>query len=321
MRSLIVVLAMMVVCGAAAQPAPRASTEAGDSATVATLAERLPGLADRLAALDPADPSGYLELGEEVAAEATTDAEFNLAERLFVLAFELERSGSDDGPGARGVTRPAACFALAEITPSERRARWLRAIARVIDPRYAMPDWTGSVDRPLSRREAFRAAEAIGMVRSGDGARARDLLERPEVARIFDRYSALLTGAGPSEVLSELEAEAARWPCPECRNERVSVKRLNQDVERSLCNYCGGNPGWALSRGGLIANLRFESAMLSGAQRSWGAQLAIDLGAPLRDPDPAEVAPTYRVDPTRPYWRDGRWITTPDASTSSGSTP
>ncbi len=311
MRYMIALVLAFTLSGALAQPAPRPATEAGDAATVSALAERLPGLPDRLSSLDPADPVAYLELGEEIAAEASSDAQFGLAERLFVLAFELERVGAIGASGPRTVTRAAACFALADITPSERRARWLRAIARVIDSRYATPDWTGSVDRPLSRRDAFRAAEAIGLVRSGDGARARDLLDRPEVARIFDRYSALLTGAGPSEILSELRAEAARWPCPECRNERVSVKRLNQDVERSLCNYCGGNPGWALSRGGLVANLRFESAMLSGVQRSWGAQLAIDLGAPLRDPDPAEVAPTYRVDPTRPYWRDGRWVSDP----------
>lgn len=311
MRCIVAIWLIATLSTAAAQPAPRPATEPGDIATVSELAERLPDLPQRLTALDPSDPLEYLELGEEIAAEAATDAQFGLAERLFVLAFELERSERERSPGSRGATRAAACFALADITPSERRARWLRAIARVIDPRYATPDWTGSVDRPLSRRDAFRAAEAIGLVRSGDGARARDLLDRPEVARIFDRYSALLTGAGPSEILSELRAEAARWPCPECRNERVSVKRLNQDVERSLCNYCKGNPGWALSRGGLVANLRFESAMLSGVQRSWGAQLAIDLGAPLRDPDPADVAPTYRVDPTRPYWRDGRWVSDP----------
>jgi hypothetical protein len=37
----------------------------------------------------------------------------------------------------------------------------------------------------------------------------------------------------------------------------------------------------------------------------------VDLGAPLRDPDLDEVAPTYGVDPARPYWREGKWVAKP----------
>jgi hypothetical protein len=228
-----------------------------------------------------------------------------------VLAFETERRA-----GAQSVAvQASASLALASLSSSDRRADWLRAIARVLDARYARPDWSGSLDPGLSAQSAFRAAEAIGAVRAGEGPRARDLLGRSDVRLLIDRYSALLTGAGPSDMLGELDAEASKWPCPECRNERVSVKRHTSSIDRSLCNTCGGDPGWPLTRAGLIATLRFESAMLVGVQRSWGAQLAIDLGSPLRDPDPAEVAPTYGVDPTRTVWRDGTWVAPPAAST------
>ena len=277
-----------------------------------TLATRFPDLDSRLTALEPNTPEAYFLLAEEVAALAVTDADFDLAEHLFVLTFELDRAAARGAP-----TRLAAsaCLALASITPSERRARWLAATAAVVDPRYAQPDWSGVASPAPSRADLVAAAQALGDIRAGRGTLARDILSRQGVRDVFDRYSALLTGTGPSNVLVELDSEAARWPCPECRNERISVKRHTGTIERSLCNICRGNPGWDLSREGLIATLRFESAMLGGLHRSWGAQLAIDLGAPLRDPAPEEVAPTYGVDPASPYWRNGRWVT---ASTIAG---
>lgn len=275
-----------------------------------TMADRFPDLEARLHALTPDSPEDYFLLGEEVAALARLDIEFELAESLFVLAFVLD--GVPIGPSERkrASVRAPVCLALASTTTSTRRARWLLAIAGVVDPRYSRPDWSGAVDPAPSPRDRAMAAEAISTVRSGDGARARSLLARPNVRRLYDRFSALITGAGPSAVIGGLEAEAAKWPCPECRNARISVKRHSGNIQRTLCNTCLGDPGWATTRAEMIATLRFESAMLRGTQRSWGAQAAIDLGAPLRDPDPSELAPTYRVDPRAVYWR-GAWVRTP----------
>lgn len=297
---------------ALAQPAgPRGVTTAD---AVVSMRDRLPTLSSRLGTLSPDRPEAYFLLAEEVSALARTDAEYLLAERLFVLAFVLDDPDAPRGERRSGQWRAPACLALAAISASDRRARWLLAIAGAVDPRYAQPDWSGAVDPETSPRHRVAAATAVAAVRSGDGALARSLLSRPGVRTLMQRYSALLTGRGPSGVIGELEAEAAKWPCPECRNERLSVKRHTGTIQRSLCNTCLGNPGWPLTRGGLIAALRFESAMLRGVQRSWGAQAAIDLGAPLRDPDPAELAPTYRVDPSAVYWRDGAWVA--EATTS-----
>ncbi|MEM7755227.1 MAG: hypothetical protein AAF297_06285 [Planctomycetota bacterium] len=309
----IVLTSAAITCGVeAAQPSGAPPSRIGDPTT--GLRAAFPDLDTRLTALDPKDPSAYFLLAEEVAALARTDEDFQLAERLFVLAFahDAQREAARPARHAAGSLRAPACLALAAITTSDRRARWLRAIAGVVDRRYAARDWTARSEPAEANDERERAAEAVASVRSGDGVRARRLLERPGVRRLVERYAGLLTGRGYSRVIGELESEAARWPCPECRNERVSVKRLNNTVERSLCHTCDGNPGWPLSRGGLIAALRFESEMLNGSQRSWGAQAAIDLGEPLRDPDPLEVAPTYRVDPALAYWRRGNWVASPE---------
>ena len=52
-------------------------------------------------------------------------------------------------------------------------------------------------------------------------------------------------------------------------------------------------------------------AKMNGIQRSWGATIVIDQGAPLRDPDPDQLASYYRVDAGKPYWRGGAWSASP----------
>jgi hypothetical protein len=56
-----------------------------------------------------------------------------------------------------------------------------------------------------------------------------------------------------------------------------------------------------------------ESLLLQGSQRSWAAQLSVDHGAPLLDPDPDAVADTFNIDPTLVLYRDGQWTIDPNA--------
>ncbi len=265
----------------------------------ARLVETMPDIEARLAALNPADPAAYLDLGEEVAALGAID----LARRLFALAYESARlSGRDPS------TQTSACIALADTARFERDRRWLWSIARLIEPRYNQPDWSRTTRRDVTPRAALRAATTLGLLRAGEGARARELLRDPAVRDVFTRYAGLLTGTGPGDVLSILDEQARRWPCPECHNERiVRTVRDGQNVD-VRCFTCRGNPGWELGEQGFLATLRFESRVLSGVQRSWSAQLASDLGEPLRDPDPAAVCPAVGVDPSRSVYRDGAWV-------------
>jgi len=199
----------------------------------------------------------------------------------------------------------SACIALADTARFERDRRWLWSIARLIDPRYGEPDWSRTVDRVVSDESAFRAATVLGLLRAGEGFRAKELLRDESVRSVFRWYSGLLTGTGPGNVLAVLDAEADRWPCPECRNERLA---RTGDGTKPRCFTCGGTPGWELGEAGLLAMLRFESRVLSGVMRSWGAQLAADLGEPLRDPDPAAVAGAMNVDTSKVLYRDGAWV-------------
>lgn len=258
--------------------------------------------ADRLGLLTPDEPAGYLRLGEEILAVGRTDDARTLARRLFALAYEHARLAGDR-PGVQA----SACIALADTARFERDRRWLWSIARLIDPRYSEPDWSRTVDRPVSDADAFRAATTLGLLRAGEGARAKEILRDESVRDVFRWYSGLLTGTGPGDVLGILDDEADRWPCPECRNERVVRSAAGTDAAKTRCFTCRGTPGWQLGHAGLLATLRFESRVLSGVQRSWGAQLAADLGEPLRDPDPAAVADAVGVDVSLSVYRQGRW--------------
>ena len=268
---------------------------AGDAATP---------YAERLATLSPENPEGYLELGEEVLALARTSQETSLARRLFTLAYEHSRLAGHD-PSVQA----SACVALADTTRFERDRRWLWSIVRLIDPRYSEPDWSRTVERQVSDRSAFRAAETLGLLRAGRGLRAREALRDERVREVFDWYAGLLTGTGPGDVLTELDTQAQRWPCPECKNERVvTTPEGGLRGPRVRCYTCAGNPGWELDERGLLATLRFESRVLSGVQRSGGAQLAADLAEPLRDPDPASVADAVGFDPDLCLFRGAVWV-------------
>lgn len=266
-----------------------------------------PEIAQRLAALAPAEPAEYLRLGEEILALGRSEADESLARRLFALAYEIARRAGDR-PGVQA----SACIALADTARFERDRRWLWSIARLIDPRYSVPDWSRTVERDVSADAAFRAATVLGLLRAGEGMRARELLRDQSVRDVFIWYSGLLTGTGPGDVLSILDEQAERWPCPECRNDRVVRTTRDGQTVRVRCFTCRGNPGWTLSQAGLLATLRFESRVLAGVQRSWGAQLAADLGEPLRDPDPAAVGSALSVDTSLSVYRDGGWAAPDD---------
>ncbi len=271
----------------------------------------------RLILLDPSDPSAYFLLGEEVAAEIQSKAEEELANQLFGLAFELDRAD-----GSPTWIAPSSCLALASLARLESDTRWLRALASRLDPRYAPPRWRGASSDGVVSKAAFNTAEAVGEARSGHGIQARRLLDKPGVRDLLLRYGRLLGFSASTGALWQIDQWANEWPCRECGNERVVFRPDTDPPSYRECYTCRGNPGPVLNNAQLIAQLRFESRLLHGISRSWGAQLAIDYAAPLREPVADELASVMGIDPQRPYWRDG-WVASSDSTSdaANGTSP
>jgi hypothetical protein len=276
----------------------------------------IPNLEARLSALDPSDPEPYFLLAEEVASEMPDRDGQDLARTLYVLAFEIDRHRMEEGSKGKHALSRSVCLALADMVRLERDRRWLMALAQSVGHRDNEPDWNPSGSAVASDQTAFLVAELIGNVRAGDGLAARKLLDQPAVAAMLHEYERMLAPSGEAGAASRIERYASEWPCPECHNRRIVPSRHTTPVRQRLCYYCNGNPGPTLTRPEFVAHLRFESRMLNGIQRSWAAQIATDLGAPLRELDPDELAPTLGVDPSKTLWRDGQWIApdTPDTS-------
>lgn len=260
----------------------------------------------RLAALDGTDANAYFELAEEVAQDREDGARVALARTLYVLAFHLDRTKSGQRIAA------ASCIALADLATSERDRRWLSSIADTLDTRRYRPDWVRRAEEAASGQTAYLAATALGLVRSGDGVAARQVFDEPGVRPLIQKYERMLAPDSESGFTRFFEREAGKWPCPECHNARIVRKTgSGKDAQYRLCTNCEGTPGPELSTSGLIAQLRFESVLLAGIQRSWSAQVAADGGTPLRDPDPDEVAKVFGVDVSKPRWHAGQWVAPP----------
>lgn len=263
--------------------------------------------ADRLLALKPSEPQAYFKLAEDVADKADDAGARRLATRLYVLAYELDRQRG-------GVPSLAAssCLGLIPVTSAQRDRRWLSAVARLLDPRHASLRWLDQ-ERPSEPESAFyKAATLLGHVRAGQGLAARQLLQDPQVTAVLERFDRTMVRLGVQGGLRGLEREASLWPCTECNNERL-VRRGNRGQDSRLCSNCKGAPGPALSADAFTCHLRMESLLLQGSQRSWAAQLSVDAGAPLLDPDPDAVADTFNIDPTLVLYRDGHWTADPSA--------
>lgn len=280
---------------------PEANTRPADAETAASME-----FAGRLTALSPKRPEAYFELAEEVSDSSNGIGTRRLAIRLFVLAYVLDRARPESGRLAA-----SSCIALSALSGAPRDRVWLHAIAKVLDPQQSEPAWTIEQEPTTTDSTSFQLATLLGYVRSGDGQAAKKMLEKSAVREALERHNRRMTRMGAWSA-SAVEREAERWKCTECGNSRV-VRRVNSGtVEFRVCPHCKGNPGPMLSTRELTAQLRFESWLLQGTQRSWAAQLGVDDGAPLIDADPGSVASNFDIDPRLVLWRNGRWVKAED---------
>jgi len=316
-----------------AEPAAPSTTPLEEPPAQATLPIAQPtaalsgqALTDRLAALDPRTPWAYFELGEELSVQSGDPTARALSRTLFVLAYETAKTAPPNAPAADSRPSPAGadirisvCLALASIAADDSEKRWLRAIASSLGWEGTQgPIASGAGRSIVADPAALELATALGLIRIGEGRRAVKLLEKPEVSQLLDHTERLLSPGGMSGGSARVRRLMAEWPtCTECKNRRFTKSAAGV----RLCAKCGGKPGPKLPQQELLYQLRLESSLLHGVQRSWVAQTVVDGGAPLRDLDPDELAATYRVEPAATLWRGGRWSVPASASSAAASPP
>jgi hypothetical protein len=258
--------------------------------------------------LTPNEPVKYLLLAEEISDQADTPSDQRLVIELYSLAFEAARTRAGD----RAVAA-SACRGLAAVKPARER-NWFETLASFVDPGGAQPGWLRRPPPNSVDSTQYRIATLIGLVRSGEGSLAQQQLAKPEIRQALLGIDSLLERSGLSGGAEGLAREAARWPCRECGNKGF-VRRANTNPpEYRTCSNCAGKPGKQLTQAELVAQLRLESWLLQGSQRSWAAQMTSDDGAPLTDPDPQALCTHVGVDAARMYWRGGRWVRNADGS-------
>lgn len=268
----------------------------------------------RLGALSPSEPEAYYLLAEEVADAAPGNiAARQVAARLFVLAMNLDLARNPMRPVIAG----SACVALADLDPGETDSPWLLALAEKLDPRQSRPDWLGPLEARTPDSTSFRIATAIGMIRAGDGIGARRILGDRAVEPTFRAMDRMIRRMS-STTTRDIMREAGRWPCLECGNARAVKKQGVNPPEYRACTTCQGAPGPNLSVMQLTDQLRLESLLLGVGQRSWAAQVVVDHGAVVVDPDPEAVGRAFGVDPRQSIFREGAW-TVPGVATSNMS--
>ena len=248
----------------------------GSAAMPLTIALALAGLQDvslvayedRLAELRPEDPRAYFLLAEEIADVAADD------EALLNLARQLF--------GLAGVLNTqelgrSACLALADLAEDDIERRRLLALGWLIDDRGAA---TGAADRlarpPSDLDSAMALSEAFSYYRRGQGSRALSALDRARATELLEAHGDLLRGG---------------------------ARRFMED-----CKLYRGPLRPTLSDADITRMLQLELALLTDSQRSWSSQMLLSRGRPLIEVDPEKLPETLRVDVSRPYYRDGRWV-------------
>ena len=267
----------------------------------------VPDLKARLEALRPSDPMAYFELGEEVAYEMPFLAGRDMARRLFVLAFELDRAS--DHPRGLGAS---VCLALAELSTDVNEQRWLRALAEALEGSLSDVRWSASFAVGGSDRGPLDLADAMGRARAGDVRQLRTMLSRFDVVTML--RDAGMKPDDARDFVGTLDREMDRLRAhPPSREVR---KTIDGELVVELEPMSGGNPGPSLTRDEYLGQLRVEMLLLDGRPSTWAGQMLMGGGAPLRDIEPGELAPYFGVDPARSQfrtpagaeWRDGAWV-------------
>ncbi|HWB20908.1 MAG TPA: hypothetical protein VG711_11450, partial [Phycisphaerales bacterium] len=140
--------------------------------------------ANRLNALNPAEPMKYFELAEEIADQAADEADLALARRLYGLAAVLD-------PDKLALS---SCLALAQLAPADAEKRRLLALASILNTSLLQFPNLAVSQEDIDPGAAFAVSQAIALYRAGEGPRALSALKAPGAEALLQSVSEYLPG-------------------------------------------------------------------------------------------------------------------------------
>jgi hypothetical protein len=220
---------------------------------------------ERLASLTPDRPAEYHRYAEELWARKRDPEARNMAIRLYLTAAWLDRVN---------FARPSL-LAMASLARSSDEARKFRTALYLLDPRTKLNTAASpAVSAPTANLAAQDLLRAVRLLRTGKGATARNLVEKPAVASLLESYSSLM---------SRTEFNAAAGQAT------LSPRELRQALllELELDSLLSANP----------------SDATSGVP--WSRQLQ---GAGSKAVPSYALETLTEFDPRECLFRDGKWI-------------
>ncbi len=258
--------------------------------------------------LTPTDPAGYLELGEWIWINSTTDEHRRMSVQL------LSRAVLWGDQHGQPQVASSACIALSEMVDDQDK-RLLWDLAFLIDP-SRKHEWLRATERLDLDKETLRreSLECLYAIRYNQQPRGKELFSNALIREKIQQ-------AG--------ELAGIEW-------ERLERLLLVQ-IERGLEDSCRGrmyiadrSRGGKGGRGGrlvcpdhlralgMCANdedlglfLKVEMVLAGSGAQSWKAAESMSVDEPVILPTIADLVEMMDVEPVKAFYRDGRWVTTP----------
>lgn len=250
-------------------------------------------------------PRTYLEVGELLTVEATSDEERDHAAQVLALGALIAHQNGDMQLAA------SCCIALSSSTNIQEQQRDLWDLALSIDPgrfngwvRYRAQANRSSVARNL--------ADCLRLLRNAEYEEAGEIFRSGLVqSRLRETASSL--GYQPESLTHRIEALLAMGTDDDCKG-RVFVTRVRDgESKRHLCNDHNHPIGTVPDVQTLNMLLSIELECMESARQleDWGGVAAMSLDQPLRIPDIQSLQRRYSVDLDRPYWDGTGWSARP----------
>lgn len=260
--------------------------------------------------LGPEAIESYFNAGEYLGAIAETDQELLFASQTLSIGIGLAQRQGDGPLGA------SMCIALASIEQDHSMSTLLWDFALLLDPdRYSA--W-------LDYREVFKreqmvlrreAAECLYAIRFSDHKSAASLWGRNEIRQTVND-AARRSGVDPNRFHRSITEMIRAAGDDGCRGRVFVAQRDKDKIRRVVCQEHARPIGTCVSDEVLKSFIRVEAFLLDPhfaflSTNRWGINEYFEISEPARDPSFEIIKEHYRIDLSKPYWKNRRWSPSP----------